>query len=168
MKTDAERRSRQVAEAARETEWKRSTFLRDLFLGSFRADLVFPYPTDPPEREAFRSFYERFRELLVARVDPVAIDEAGEYPAEVLRELAVMGAFGMKIPVEYGGLGFSQREYDRVMELVGSYDANVTALLSAHQSIGVPQPLKLFGTEQQAAPEVANGAGRGHASDSRG
>ena len=52
----------------------------------------------------------------------------------------------MKIPTEYGGLGFTVSEYTTVMQLVGSYDGNISALLSAHQSIGVPQPLKLFGT----------------------
>ncbi len=166
MTTDAERHSRQVAEAARETKWNDASFMRDLFLGSFRTDLVFPYRAEPLERKEFRAFYDRFRELLVTQVDPVAIDTTGEYPQHVLEALSAMGAFGMKIPVEYGGLGFTQREYDRVMALVGSHDANVTALLSAHQSIGVPQPLKLFGTEEQKRkylPRCARGAISGFA-----
>src|SRR6202008_300100 len=60
-----------------------------------------------------------------------------------------MGAFGIKIPTAYGGLGFSQVNYGRAAMLLGSWDANLTALVSAHQSIGVPQPLLLFGTEEQ-------------------
>ena len=40
-------------------------------------------------------------------------------------------------------------EYSKLMELLGSVDGNVEALLSAHQSIGVPQPLLYFGTEEQ-------------------
>ena len=60
-----------------------------------------------------------------------------------------MGAFGVKIPTEYGGLGLSQVNYGRAAMLLGSWDANLTALVSAHQSIGVPQPLLLFGTEEQ-------------------
>jgi alkylation response protein AidB-like acyl-CoA dehydrogenase len=166
MPVEGEARSRQVAEAARETEWKKASFLRDLFLGSFRAELVYPYPAEPPERPQFRAFYDRLKAFLVSRVDPVAIDETGEYPREVIDGLAEMGAFGMKIPTEYGGLGFTYREYERVMELVGSYDANLTALLSAHQSIGVPQPLKLFGTEEQKRmylPRCAKGAISGFA-----
>jgi alkylation response protein AidB-like acyl-CoA dehydrogenase len=162
-----EQQSREVAEAAREAEWKPESFLRDLFLGDFRLDLVHPFPDCAVrERPEFMAFYKRMRAFLVREVDPVAIDERGEYPAAVLRGLAEMGAFGMKIPREYGGLGFSQREYERVMELVGSYDANVTALLSAHQSIGVPQPLKLFGTEAQRRrylPRCARGAVSGFA-----
>ncbi len=66
--------------------------------------------------------------FLITNVDPIAIDETGEYPHDVIEGLMAMGAFGMKIPTEYGGLGFTQREYERVMELVGSHDANITAL----------------------------------------
>ena len=157
-----EARSRQVAEAARETTWQGKSFLRDLFLGSLRLDFIDPVPDDETHwRPAFATFYARMKALLTERVDPTGIDEAGEYPDEVVEELASMGAFGMKIPPEYGGLGFTQREYGRVMQLIGSYDANLTALLSAHQSIGVPQPLKLFGTEaqkQKYLPQCARGA----------
>src|SRR5580704_13816753 len=125
-----EEQSRQVAEAAREREWKKQSFLRDLFLGSFRLDLVHPLSTSPVlGRPAYAAFHARLKALLHDLVDPVAIDESGEYPQEVLTALARLGAFGMKIPTEYGGLGFTQREYEHAMELVGSYDANVTALL---------------------------------------
>ena len=161
MTTTAERQSRDVAEAAREREWKGASFLKDLFLGRFRLDLVDPYPVEEPNRPAFRDFYDGMRRFLEERVDPVAIDETGEYPEEVVRGLAELGAFGMKIPREYSGLGLTHPEYVRVMELVGSYDANVAALLSAHQAIGVPQPIRLFGTEEQKRrflPRCAQGA----------
>jgi alkylation response protein AidB-like acyl-CoA dehydrogenase len=159
-RSDDEARSREVAEAARETKWQQASFLRDLFLGHFRADLVLPYPASPPERQAFSDFYARFKRFLMAEVDPAAIDETGEYPRHVIEGLAALGAFGMKIPTEYGGLGLTRREYGKVMQLLGSHDANVTALLSAHQSIGVPQPLKLFGSEAQKRkflPRCASG-----------
>lgn len=163
--TEAEARSRRVAEAAREAEWRKNSFMRDLFLGSLRLDLVSPYPERPQRREFWR-FHDELRAFLVEHVDPVAIDRTGEYPHDVVEGLASLGAFGMKIPSEYGGLGLTQREYEVVMQLVGSHDANVTALLSAHQSIGVPQPLKLFGTEQQKRaylPRCARGAISGFA-----
>ncbi len=88
------------------------------------------------------------------------IDATGEYPPEVIEGLRRLGAFGMKIPKKYGGLGFTNVEYAKVMRLLGSVDGNVSALLSAHQSIGVPQPLKLFGTEEQKQkylPRCASG-----------
>ena len=95
------------------------------------------------------------------QVDSAAIDQTGEYPEHVIDGLRKLGAFGMKIPTEYGGLGFTVSEYCKVMQLIGSTDNNVSALLSAHQSIGVPQPLKLFGTPEQKKkylPRCAAGA----------
>lgn len=158
---DEAARSREVAEAAREVGWQGAGFLRDLFLGKLRMELIRPYPLAGAERPEFTAFRERLERFLRERVDPVAIDESGEYPPEVLEGLRAMGAFGMKIPVEYGGLGMSQVEYGRIMELLGGHDANLTALLSAHQSIGVPQPLKLFGSDllrHKYLPRIARGA----------
>jgi alkylation response protein AidB-like acyl-CoA dehydrogenase len=152
---------RKVAEDARETEWRSASFLKELFLGNFRLDLVHPFPAEPAERPEFRAFYDRMEKFLLEEVDPDAIDRDGKIPKRVIDGLARMGAFGMKIPKEYGGLGFSQSEYARVIELVTSVDGNLIALLSAHQSIGVPQPLKLFGTEAQKKkylPRLARGA----------
>jgi alkylation response protein AidB-like acyl-CoA dehydrogenase len=153
-------KSRKVAEAARESEWAGKGFLRELFLGRFRFDYIHPYPS-VKERPEFTAFYETFRRFLDEKVDPARIDETGLYPPEVLEGLKKMGAFGMKIPKEYGGLGFTQVEFGKVMKLLGSYDGSLTALLSAHQSIGVPQPLKTFGTDEQKKrylPRCAAGA----------
>jgi alkylation response protein AidB-like acyl-CoA dehydrogenase len=144
-----ERESLKVAEASRQVEWEKPSFMRELFLGRFRLDLVHPYPLSTEWRPEFRAFYDRFAAFLRDEVDPGEIDRTGEYPAHVVDGLRRLGAFGMKIPAKYGGLGFSNVEYNRVMTLLGSVDGNICALLSAHQSIGVPQPLKLFGTEEQ-------------------
>jgi alkylation response protein AidB-like acyl-CoA dehydrogenase len=157
----AEERSLEVAEAAREQVWAGHSVLRDIFLGDFRLSLVHPFPIEEPDRPAFREFHERFRTFLEEECDPREIDRRGEYPQQVLDGLRALGAFGMKIPREYGGLGLNQKEYGRIMELLGSHDGNLTALLSAHQSIGVPQPVALFGTEEQKRaflPRCARGA----------
>ncbi|HEX9053037.1 MAG TPA: acyl-CoA dehydrogenase family protein [Anaeromyxobacter sp.] len=154
-------RSREVAEAAREAEWQGAGFLRELFLGRLDLDLIHPYPLHGPDRPAFAKFYADLEAFLREKVDPVEIDETGEYPPGVVDGLRELGAFGMKVPVEYGGLGLSQAEYGKVMQLLGGWDANVTALLSAHQSIGVPQPLKLFGSaelKRKYLPRIARGA----------
>jgi alkylation response protein AidB-like acyl-CoA dehydrogenase len=156
-----EQESRQVAEESRETEWAGRGFLRELFLGQFSVDLVHPFPKRDGDRPEFAKFYSDLSTFLSTRVDSVAIDETGEYPEQVVDGLRKLGAFGMKIPKDYGGLGFTVSEYCKVMEMVGSYDGNITALLSAHQSIGVPQPLKLFGTPEQKKkylPRCAAGA----------
>ncbi|MEM6454466.1 MAG: acyl-CoA dehydrogenase family protein [Acidobacteriota bacterium] len=145
--TEAE--AMKVAEASRETEWNRPSFMREMFLGNFRADLIHPFPLSQDERPEFAAFYSALETFMREHVDSDQIDATGEYPADVIDGLRKLGAFGMKIPKEYGGLGFSQVEYGKVMSLLGGLDGNISALLSAHQSIGVPQPLKLFGTEDQ-------------------
>jgi alkylation response protein AidB-like acyl-CoA dehydrogenase len=144
----SELESRKVAEASREQEWAQPSFMRELFLGNFRLDLIHPYPLAEDERPEFTAFYNAMKELLRDQVDSVEIDATGEYPEHVVDGLRKLGAFGMKIPKKYGGLGFTNSEYQKIMLLLGSVDGNLSALLSAHQSIGVPQPLKLFGSDE--------------------
>ena len=148
--TEGKRKALELAEASREGHWEYPTFAGALFMGQFPWNLIHPYPELPEDRdergEAFLSDLERY---LRESVDPDEIDRTGEIPAEVFRGLANLGAFGIKIPREYGGLGLSQQYYSRAAMLAGSYCANTAALLSAHQSIGVPQPLLQFGTEEQ-------------------
>ncbi len=156
-----ETEARDVAEAARETEWEHPSFVAEMFLGRFRPELIHPHPEDDvAERERARPFMEKLRAFM-ERVDSDEIDRTGEIPEALVQELRDMGAFGIKIPKEYGGLGLSQMSYTRAMQLVTSKDGSLTALLSASQSIGVPQPLKLFGTEEQKKkffPRLAKGA----------
>jgi alkylation response protein AidB-like acyl-CoA dehydrogenase len=157
----AEAESRRVAEEARETEWTAPSFLKEIFLGNFRLDLVYPFPEVAFDRPEFRAFSDRLERFLVEEVDSDRIDREGKVPPQLIQRLAELGAFGIKIPKEYGGHGFSQREYTEVMKLVTSVDGNLTVLLSAHQSIGLPQPLKLFGTKEQKRkyfPRLARGA----------
>jgi len=161
MTSAAELESRKVAEESREKKWRGESFIKDLFLGRFRLDLVHPFPAMEELRPEFKKFYDGMERFLRDEVDPVEIDRTGEYPPHVVKGLAELGAFGMKIPKEYGGLGLTHPEYVRILALVGSHDSNITALLSAHQAIGVPQPVKLFGTEEQKKkylPRCAKGA----------
>src|SRR5438552_1353667 len=154
--------AREVAEAAREQEWVAPSFVRDLFLGKLRLELIHPYPEqDPEEITRAQPFLERLERFLREHVDADRIDREGEIPDTVIQGLRELGAFGIKIPREYGGLGLSQLSYMKAIELVSSLDGSVTALLSAHQSIGVPQPLKMFGSEAQKKkyfPRLAQGA----------
>ena len=158
----SEEEARRVAEAAREAGWADHTFVRDLFLGDLQLDLIHPYP-DPDDyvSEDCKAFLAELKEFLETEVDSEKIDRDRKVPDHVLDRLREMRAFGLKIPKEYGGHGFGQVEYNQVMALLGSVDGSLVALLSAHQSIGVPQPLKLFGTEEQKKrflPRLAAGA----------
>ena len=157
----SEAEARDVAEQARETEWTHPSFVRELFLGRFRAELIHPHPLeDPAEAERAKPFMDKLRAFLET-YDADETDRTGtikEFDVQALRE---MGAMGIKIPKEYGGLGLSQMTYVKAMELVTSKCGSLVALISASQSIGVPQPLALFGTEEQKRkyfPRIAKGA----------
>ena len=156
----SEEESRRVAEESRETTWKNPSFMKEMFLGNFRFDLIHPYPERTEWRPEFEAFFDKLQAFLRDTWDSVEVDATGEYNMDHIAQLAEMGAFGMKIPTEYGGLGFDQLEYAQVMEMLGCVDGNLTALLSAHQSIGVPQPLKLFGSDElktKYLPRCASG-----------
>lgn len=145
-----EQEARKVAEAARETEWQLPSFGKELFLGRFRLDLLYPQPQPAPKQvEAGEAFLAKFRAFLEERVDPFQIERDAKIPDEVVQGLKDLGALGMKIPEEYGGLGLSVVYYNRALAVSGVWSAAVSTLLSAHQSIGVPEPLRLFGTEEQ-------------------
>ncbi len=140
----------ELAEASRDPLDERGSFASNLFIGKFGFERIFPYPAQSEEdRAKGEAFLTELRNYLRDHVDADEIDRTGEIPQKNIEELFAMGAFGVKIPQQYEGLGLSQVNYGRAAMLLGSWDANLTALVSAHQSIGVPQPLLLFGTEEQ-------------------
>jgi len=152
----------EVTEAAREVSGRLPSFVEELFMGTLRTDLVFPYPQQSEQdRQIGDAYLRQVEQFLRDQVDPDAIDRDGEIPPHVIEGLARLGCFGMKIPREYGGLGLSQVNYNRTICLIASYCGSTAVWLSAHQSIGAPQPLKLFGTEEQKRrylPRLAAGA----------
>jgi alkylation response protein AidB-like acyl-CoA dehydrogenase len=157
----SEEEARQVAESARETEWSMPSFVRELFLGKLNLDLIDPLPPQDPEEQARAAeFFETIRAYLDT-IDDKEIERTGKVPADAIDRLRATGAFGIKIPREYGGLGLSQTSYNRTIALISTKCAAIGVLLSAHQSIGVPQPLKVFGTPEQKKkylPRLAKGA----------
>ena len=157
----SELEARQVAEAARETEWSKPSFVRELFLGKLNLDLIDPPPApDPDEQKRAGEFFARVKEFLTT-IDDEAIERTGQVPDSAIDALRRIGAFGIKIPREYGGLGLSQTSYNRTIALISTKGGAIGGLLSAPQSIVVPQPLKMFGTEaqkQKYLPRLAAGA----------
>jgi alkylation response protein AidB-like acyl-CoA dehydrogenase len=155
----SEKEARQVAEAAREAEWKLPSFGKELFLGNLRLDLIHPQPKlDPKAVEKGEKFLTELKSFLEREVDPLEIERESRIPDHVVEGLQKIGAMGMKVPEEYGGLGLSQVYYNRALALVGTAHASLSTLMSAHQSIGVSQPLLTFGSEEQKReylPQVA-------------
>ncbi|WP_261375197.1 acyl-CoA dehydrogenase family protein [Arthrobacter sp. KBS0702] len=153
--------ARAVAEAARDTSWDRPSFAKGLYLGSFDLSLIHPWPQAPADDvergEAFMDRLTAYCRTMSGR----KIERDARIPDEYLAGLAGLGVFGMKIPREYGGLGLSLVYYGRALALLGSVHPSLGALLSAHQSIGVPEPVKVFGTpeqKQEYLPRCAAGA----------
>ncbi|HEX9624663.1 MAG TPA: acyl-CoA dehydrogenase family protein, partial [Streptosporangiaceae bacterium] len=135
-----EQEARRVAEQARQAEWTQPSFGKELFLGRFRLDLIHPHPRPRPEDvERGEPFLARLEAFVRDEIDGLQIERDDKIPDRVLTGLAELGCFGMKIPVEYGGLGLSHLYYNRALMIVTQGHTSLGALLSAHQSIGVPQ-----------------------------
>ncbi|GAA2754762.1 acyl-CoA dehydrogenase family protein [Actinopolymorpha rutila] len=153
--------ARAVAEAAREASWVKPSFAKDLYLGQLRLDLIHPAPRPPADKILRgREFLGRLR-AYCETLDGQVIERESRIPDEYAKGFAALGAFGMKIPQEYGGLGLSMADYGAGLMLASSVHPSIGALLSAHQSIGVPEPVRMFGTEEQKReylPRCARGA----------
>ncbi|RBP40463.1 hypothetical protein DES53_108170 [Roseimicrobium gellanilyticum] len=155
-----QRAALEMTEAARDDRERNLGFAASIFNGAPDSSRLLPFPVQSLEdRDQGDAFLARLKRFLDEHVDPDAIDREGEIPDDVLDGLRKLGAFGIKIPMKYGGLGLSQTNYSRAAMLLGSYCGNLAALLSAHQSIGVPQPLLMFGTEEQKARYLPRCAG---------
>ena len=142
--------ARAISEAAREKDWKLPSFGKGLYLGDFQPELISPQPAMPADAvEKGERFLAALGAYLRDRVDPQEIERDGRISDEVVAGFKELGALGMKVPEQYGGLGLSQVYYNRAMMLVGTWHSSLSTLLSAHQSIGLAQPLLLAGSEEQ-------------------
>jgi len=158
--SEGQRAALQVTEAARESHDDLS-FVAHLFMGRWRPEKLYPVTEIGAEEKARAdTFLAAVADFLKTHVDADEIDRTGEIPPSIRQGLAKLGVYGIKVPREYGGLGFSQTTYCRACLLIGSHCMNVFAHVSVHQSVGVPQPLMLFGTDEQKRrflPRVAGG-----------
>jgi alkylation response protein AidB-like acyl-CoA dehydrogenase len=157
----SEREARELAEAARDIAYTRPSFAKELYLGKFDLDLIHPHPRGEGEAVAEGDAFIAKLEAYCRTMDGRKIEREAKIPDEYVEGLAELGAFGMKIPKKYGGLGLSMLHYGRALMLVGSIHPSIGALISAHNSIGVPEPVKMFGTDaqkQEYLPRCAAGA----------
>jgi alkylation response protein AidB-like acyl-CoA dehydrogenase len=156
-----QRAAMEVAESARDTADSRDGFAGELFMGRLDPHRLLPFPAqDDEDRAIGDEMVRKVSALLSERLDPEAVDETRTIPVEVVDGLRALGIFRMKVPKEYGGLGFSQVNYNRVIMAIASYCGSTAVLVSAHQSIGLAQPLKMFGTAAQKAkylPRISQG-----------
>jgi alkylation response protein AidB-like acyl-CoA dehydrogenase len=150
MANVSEQEARDVVEAAREADWKLPSFGKQLFLGDFRLDLIHPQPQlDPEAVERGEKFLGELKAVLTAEANPLEIERESKIPDNVMDALKRIGALGMKVPPQYGGLGLSQVYYSKALAIAGVWHSSICTMLSAHQSIGVAEPLRQFGSEEQ-------------------
>ncbi|KAA3614615.1 MAG: acyl-CoA dehydrogenase [Calditrichaeota bacterium] len=139
---------------------KITSFLKSLFAGDIRQDIIFPFPQqDKEETENLQMILQAWQEFARDNVDPVEIDKNAEIPKEVLDGMKEIGLFGLPVSDEYEGAGVSKTSYCRVFEEICRYDSGIAVMFGAHASIGT-NGIVLFGTESQKAkylPKLASG-----------
>lgn len=135
-------------EEARE-QIRGASFMSGIFTGRPEFDLLLPPPEPAEEREAGLAYCRKIEEYLVNHVDADEIERSGKIPESVLKGLLALGAFGMKIPQEYGGLGFSHTNYGRVLTLIASWSNILSLTVAVPQSIGIAMPIMLYGNDEQ-------------------
>ena len=119
-----------LAEAARQKRWQHPSFCKQLFMGSFAHEMLFPFPQQSEEEKQIGDqFIAELGEYLKKNLDPNEVDKTGMIPQNVIDKMVKMGVFAMKIPKEQGGLGFSQVNYNRVMMMIASHCASTAALV---------------------------------------
>ncbi|KAM6895150.1 very long-chain specific acyl-CoA dehydrogenase, mitochondrial [Lycodopsis pacificus] len=133
----------------------------NIFKGQIATAQVFPYPSVMNEEQ------EQFLRELVGPVNKffLEVNDAAKNDAlekvedQTMEGLKEMGAFGLQVPADLGGLGLSNTQYARLVEIVGTYDLGVGITLGAHQSIGF-KGILLFGNPAQKEkylPKLATG-----------
>ena len=135
-------------------------FAKSLFFGKFQGALLFPYPEiKPEERPLVDQALVELRKFADAHIDAAEIDRSCDIPRPVIDGLAQLGVLGMTTPREFGGRGFSQLAYLKIMELIGGHCGSTSVFVNAHHSIGI-RSLLLFGTPAQQErwlPDLVNG-----------
>jgi alkylation response protein AidB-like acyl-CoA dehydrogenase len=101
------------------------------------------------------------RDFVATRIVPNADswNEAGEFPLELLPELAALGLTGLAVPAEHGGAGLDMLSIALVMEELGAGDGSVALTIAAHNSLCIGHILAA-GTEEQKTrwlPPLARG-----------
>ncbi|HUE17410.1 MAG TPA: acyl-CoA dehydrogenase family protein, partial [Planctomycetaceae bacterium] len=110
---------------------QKAGFAKDLFFGRFRTESIFPYPALPPELEAAtRQAVDEVRQYTRDHIDAARIDRESLIPDEVVRGLGQIGVLGMCVSPRYGGRGFSQQQYCRIMEVIGAHCGGTTVFVS--------------------------------------
>lgn len=145
----------------REKAVESSSFAMNLFRGQMKLEEIFPYPysLNDEQRENLQALVDPTAKFFEEKNDALNNDKLEKVPDDVMQGLRELGAFGLQTPTEFNGLGLTNTQYARLVEIVGSHDLGIGITLGAHQSIGF-KGILLFGNPEQKAkylPKVASG-----------
>jgi len=107
-----------------------------------------------------RRFLDQEVTPLIGMLDDHAIDEAGDLPPEVWAYLREHRFFGMIIPTEYGGLGFSHYAHAEVVTRIATVNTACAVTVMVPNSLGPAELLLRYGTpaqQQHYLPRLADG-----------
>jgi acyl-CoA dehydrogenase family protein 9 len=137
-----------------------ASFMKSLFFGQMREDLIFPYPKLKTDvTDSVRMVVDTIDKFGKEHVKAAEWDEKGAMPREIVSHMAELGMLGIAVPEEHGGLGFPQSGYARIMQELARLDGALAVTAGAHQSIGY-KALLLFGSDEQKKrllPRLASG-----------
>jgi len=125
------------------------SFMAGVFVGKPDFSLLVPPEESPEHMAVWERFRPQLETFLRTHVDPEEIERTAKIPDSVFKGLFALGAFGMKIPKEYGGLGFSYTNYGRALMLIAGWSNILALTVAVPQSIGIAMPVLLFGSEEQ-------------------
>ena len=125
------------------------SFMAGLFAGEPDFSLLVMGDESPEHKAAWENFRPKLERFLANHVDADEIERTAKIPDPVIRGLFSIGAFAMKIPKEYGGLGFSYQNYGRALMLIAGWSNILALTVAVPQSIGIAMPVLLFGSEEQ-------------------
>lgn len=132
-----------------------------IFRGQVEASQVFPFPevlTEDQSQE-LQELVDPCAKFFEEVNDAAKNDELCRVEEHSMQGLKEMGAFGLQVPQELGGIGLNNTQYARLTEIVGAHDLGVGITIGAHQSIGF-KGILLFGNPEQKEkylPKLASG-----------
>ncbi|XP_046905049.1 very long-chain specific acyl-CoA dehydrogenase, mitochondrial [Hypomesus transpacificus] len=137
------------------------SFAVNMFKGQISTAQVFPYPAvlDEEQEQFLRELVGPVTKFFEEVNDPMKNDTLEKVEDHTMEGLKEMGAFGLQVPTDLGGLGLNNTQYARLVEIVGMHDLGVGITLGAHQSIGF-KGILLFGNPSQKEkylPKLATG-----------
>lgn len=144
-----------------QTGLKDNSFVLNLYRGKIEASQVFPYPDilTVEQRDTLKNLVPPVEKFFAEFNNTNSFYKSDKLSDDSLKRLWELGAFSLQVPKNLGGMGLSNTQYARLVEIVGAHDLGVGITLGSQQSIGY-KGILLYGTDEQKQkylPKVTSG-----------